>query len=289
MKLLGKYQNGNYTVSIYSDGTKIRSNDLDFFEAEFPENIDVKITNYCNKGCPFCHENSTVEGEHGNILNYTFLDSLHPYTELAIGGGNPLSHPQLEEFLIALKERSIIANLTVNQSHFLSSVDYLKRLTQEGLIYGLGVSLTNPTSYFKSALWEFDNAVVHTIYGITPLKHYEELMYEKILILGYKYFGRGIEFYSETVEKNKRDLRIKLPELINQYRVISFDNLAIEQLGVRNILSNKDWQQFYMGDDGKFTFYVDLVKNEFAMNSTSDVRYPMDNLTVTEMFQRIKK
>jgi intein/homing endonuclease len=53
-KLLGSYQNGNYSVRIFSDGTKIRENDLDFFEAEFPENIDIKITNNCNIGCRFC-------------------------------------------------------------------------------------------------------------------------------------------------------------------------------------------------------------------------------------------
>ena len=51
MKRIGEYQNGNYTVKIYEDGTKIRENDLDFFESEFPENIDIKITNRCNMGC----------------------------------------------------------------------------------------------------------------------------------------------------------------------------------------------------------------------------------------------
>jgi len=30
MNLLGEYQNGNYTVSIFDDGTKVRKNELDF-------------------------------------------------------------------------------------------------------------------------------------------------------------------------------------------------------------------------------------------------------------------
>ena len=39
------YQNGNYTVSIdLNTGTKIRENDLDFFDASFPESMDIKIT-----------------------------------------------------------------------------------------------------------------------------------------------------------------------------------------------------------------------------------------------------
>ena len=88
------YKNGNYRVLIdLETGTKIRENDLDFFRADFPESFDVKITNRCDIGCAFCHENSTCDGKHGNILFAGFIDKLHPYTEIAIGGGNPLAHP----------------------------------------------------------------------------------------------------------------------------------------------------------------------------------------------------
>lgn len=44
--LLSKYNNGNYTVEIYNDGTKIRETKEEDFIASFPENIDLKITNY---------------------------------------------------------------------------------------------------------------------------------------------------------------------------------------------------------------------------------------------------
>jgi len=96
--LMGSYKNGNYKVSIYSDGTKIRENDLDNLTPSFPENIDLKITNYCDAGCLYCHEDSTKQGLHGN-LNVGFIETLQPFTELAIGGGNPLDHPDLIYFL----------------------------------------------------------------------------------------------------------------------------------------------------------------------------------------------
>ena len=57
--LLHWYVNGNYTVEIYSDGTKIRET-LDpaetKFRPEFSENIDIKITNFCNANCGYCHD-----------------------------------------------------------------------------------------------------------------------------------------------------------------------------------------------------------------------------------------
>lgn len=46
-KLLSKYRNGNYNVMIFEDGTKIRYNDLDCLIPEFPESMDMKISNFC--------------------------------------------------------------------------------------------------------------------------------------------------------------------------------------------------------------------------------------------------
>ena len=150
MKILGGYKNGNYNVTIFDDGTKIRENKEDYFEADFPECMDIKITNFCDMGCKYCHENSSVKGEHGDILNAEFIDTLRPFTELAIGGGNPLSHPDLMEFLKKLKEKKIIANMTVNQTHFQLHQNVINDLirTENDLIKGLGISLTNPSDEF---------------------------------------------------------------------------------------------------------------------------------------------
>ena len=64
MNVIGRYQNGNYTVTIMDDGTKIRSNDLNFFAPTHPESMDIKITNCCDMGCPMCHEDSKPDGKH---------------------------------------------------------------------------------------------------------------------------------------------------------------------------------------------------------------------------------
>ena len=50
-----KVKNGNYTMYLdLETGTKIRKNDLDFFDPEKPESMDIKITNKCDMGCQFC-------------------------------------------------------------------------------------------------------------------------------------------------------------------------------------------------------------------------------------------
>ena len=100
MKELFKYLNGNTSVVIYQDGTKVREI-LDIESNGFihPESIDVKITNYCDMGCLYCHESSTTSGTHANLERLLkIIKCLPSGVELAIGGGNPLSHPDLISF-----------------------------------------------------------------------------------------------------------------------------------------------------------------------------------------------
>lgn len=292
MKILGMYRNGNYNVMLFDDGTKIRKSKAEKFEAEFPECMDIKITNYCDMGCKYCHEASTIEGKHGNILKEKFINTLKPYTELAIGGGNPLSHPDLLEFLRVLKSKKIIANITVNQAHFEASENFINNLVENNLIKGLGISLTNPTDEFIEKVKKYPNAVIHVIAGVVTLEQLEKMSNNglKILILGYKEFRRGEEYYqehNEKVNKNIEDLKYELPILIEKFKVVSFDNLAIKQLAVKNIMSKEEWDEFYMGDDGQFTMYVDMVNRKFAQNSTSKVRYDLLD-DITKMFKIVK-
>lgn len=288
MKLIGEYTNGNYTITIFDDGTKIRETidpDATSFVAAFPECMDVKITNKCDKGCAYCHENSTPTGQHGDIMNETFIDTLRPYTELALGGGNVLEHPDLESFLIKLRQRSIIANITVNQDHFIQQEAFIKRLMDEKLVYGVGVSVTTLTESLLNRFTGYPNIVLHIINGVIPMEDLRK-MYDrnlKVLILGYKHFRRGVQFYDANVESRMAQMFEELPVAVKHFAVMSFDNLALEQLSVRRLLSQQEWNNFYMGDDGKFTMYIDMVERQFARCSVATQRYTLRD-SIHDMF-----
>ena len=292
LKLLGVYKNGNYTVKILSNGTKIRETMEDEFIPSFAENCDCKITDKCDGGCPFCYEGCTPNGKHGDILNYKFLDTLHPYTELAING-NDMSHPDLIPFLMKLREKKVIANLTVNQIHFERHQSFIRKLVDDKLIYGLGISLKRPTEKFISLVKTYPNAVIHVINGIVHPVQLEALANNgfKILILGYKELRRGevmYQYQSVAIEALKQRLYVRLPQIIHDgwFDVVSFDNLAITQLDVKRLMSGEEWDEFYMGDDGNYTFYIDMVEGTFGKNSLATERYSiMDNIDL--MFQKI--
>ena len=289
------YRNGNYVVCIKDDGTKIRRTDGDEFIPQFAENVDVKITSACRVGCPFCYEGCTKDGRHADLFGYPFIYSLHPYTEMALNG-NDMDHPDLERFLVFLRENRVLANITVHQLQFMANYERIKAYADGGLIHGIGISYNHHDRDFISKVRTLPNAVIHVINGILSPVDIQHLTHHglKMLILGYKDLGRGHDFLSGSgaaVRELQQWLYDILPKMLHMgwFQLVSFDNLAIEQLGVRRLLTDGEWREFYMGDDGRYTFYIDMVDGTFARNSLSQERYDIGMKSIDEMFKIIRK
>lgn len=166
-----------------------------------------------------------------------------------------------------------------------------------GLIKGIGISLTDPTQDgFIDEVKKYPNTVIHVIAGVTPWEDIQYLMGRglKILILGYKQTGRGKDYFCRfenvlSITSKMTDLGNNLDKVVDGFKVVSFDNLAIEQLHIKDRLTDKEWNMFYGGDDGTVTFFIDLVKGVFARNSLSQIVYPIGDKTIDEMFAIIKE
>ena len=285
-------KNGNYMVYLFSDGTKVRETEEDDFIPDFSENTDVCLTKKCSQGCVFCYEGCTKDGEHGKI-NYHFLDTLHAGTEVALNG-NDMDHPQLDELLHKLKDKGVYANITVSKNQFIQNFDKIVEYQKNELLYGIGISANSFDDDFIKMIEKVKNAVIHTIAGICTVNEYKKLFghYVKVLVLGYKNRGRGIEYLEKNnkdIYDNIQDLNNHLAEIAKNVVVLSFDNLAIEQLqNIHNVVGD-DWDTFYMGDDGNYTFYIDLVAGTFAKNSCINERFPIEDKSMDDMFNFIRE
>lgn len=289
--VLAKYKNGNYTVILADDGTKIRVNDLDNLTPSFAESIDCTITTKCDGGCPYCYLGCNENGEHAN-LNLPFFDTLHKGQELALNG-NDLSHPDLLKFLVRMRRNGVICNITLNQKHFMKHAVSLKNLATIGLVHGIGVSLIDSSDkglYDKLSL--IPNTVVHVIDGLTTREDIDNMSDKgiKMLILGYKPIGRGKEYFNKhkaEINNNIKYLRDNLKEISKHFDVVSFDNLAIEHLNVESLVKKDRWDELYMGDEGEYTFFIDAVNKKFAVSSLLEEQYDlMDN--VDDMFRYVR-
>lgn len=290
MKVLYQYINGNYHVVLFQDGTKIRFNNLDNLTPKFAESIDCTITTECDGGCAFCYLNCGKDGKHAD-LHQPFFDTLHYGQELALNG-NDLTHPELEDFLKRMKAQHVVCNLTVNQKHFMREYDRLMRWKRDGLIYGIGVSLVDSSDKeFLARLSE--DCVLHTIDGLLTETDIKNLSNHniKLLILGYKILGRGDLYYAqhrEEIQRNIDWIAEHILELKDAFRVVSFDNLAIEHIKLRDKLPDEIWQTQYMGDEGQYTFFIDAVHQTYATSSLEkEQAFPIASKSVDEMFNHI--
>lgn len=302
MKVLHQYVNGNTQVVLYDDGSKERSYS-GIAQPLHPESLDVKITNYCDAGCTYCHEKSTKAGQHGDLTELGNVLSVLPAgVEIALGGGNPLAHPELIPFLERLQAQGLVANITINQKHLKPFKDLILDLIKRDLVKGVGISYS-AAAYLPDVvpiLLESSNVVFHVIMGVNSVDDIEDLRLFctdfdrecKVLVLGYKHFGFGINYYLKNrhIEDNKYEWYTQLAKYFKRNDlVLSFDNLAIEQLKLQRYFTDEGWKTFYMGDDFVFTMYVDGVEKQYAPTSTSSNRVSFQESNLLNYFQRNRK
>ena len=283
------YKNGNVEVTIHDDGTKERKWEGEM-QVDFPESIDVKITDYCQMGCPMCHESSTANGQHGDLDKLIeVLDQLPKVgIELAIGGGNPLDHPDLMNFLWTLKNRGFIPNLTINQGHLKKHLDQIKTIIDEKLAYGIGISIIHDDFKYVNEIADYtDNFVAHLILGVHKPEILDKLNNRKVLLLGYKDFGFGVEHHKRHPEID--EIIMDWYRHIHKYlgkRHLSFDNLAIDQLNLKRCFTESGWNKFYQGDDFTISMYIDAVKQEYAPTSRSNNRVSINDSSLINFFKQ---
>ena len=299
--ILAQYINGNTKVTIHDDGTKVREYE-GIPKPIHPESCDVKISNRCDGKCHFCSEMSNPQGKHADLNKLLeVLDPLPAGVELAFGFNT--GHPDLITFLQSVKQKGWIANTTINERHIHNNIELIQFLIKNDLVKGIGISYSSNDyiSEIKSLLSMTNNIVFHLIMGINTLQDID-CLYEvcqdqgkdcKILVLGYKNYGNGSNYLLEHKEEIENNKYLWYTRLVSLFSLIgmtfSFDNLAIDQLNLKRYFTNKAWDKFYMGGDGKWTCYIDAVKQEFAVSSTSTNRVSFNNVDLLSYFGNISE
>lgn len=185
--------------------------------------------------------------------------------------------------------------------------DKIKKLLD--ISHNIGVSLDN---YIEDPITEFlgddsmyylrrnqSKYIYHVIAGLFPLEDFKKILeskyYNKILILGFKQFGRA----KNTVlpENVLKEWSSFLKQYLYKSRylfdgkfkkIIGFDNLAIDQLGIRDCLTRDEWEKLYFGDEFSSSMYIDAVEGKFAPTSRDSNRTSWDKISVIDYFNKYK-
>lgn len=248
--------------------------------------------------------------------------------ELSFGGGNvALIEPdQLEIFFKWIKSKGYISSITLNHTQIIES--YLQNwdLKVWPHIQSVGISLDNEfmkdipgnmtaNNPLPKVLYAvFNNVknpphiVYHLVLGTFNLsaledffsKYPEDLPSKKrILFLGYKTKGRGEDWFKNIPEDWMKEFRRWLVQGINGVNPkwkgkdwnISFDNLAITQLNLKDSILSKSWDKLYMGQENSHSIYIDAVTKTFAKSSTSLIRESWGKYgdSIITYFQSVKQ
>lgn len=300
------YTNGNFYTCMFGDGTRIIMSQEDVLIPEFPLSIDLKITDKCKNGCPYCYESSTPDGEDADEGIIGLLKALPPYVEVTLGGGNPLESGLLKQILA---ECNLNISFTINQADLdsLMSDEWFKELTEnhglpeyswqtdlKATVTAIGISVSHVDNVLIEKLKKLDeqiHVVVHAAAGVITMRELKKLYDHdlRLLILGYKSCGRGAEYISRNVKRRIRTLSEHIDEMRRHFRITAFDNLALRQLNVKRLVSENGWEKLYQGEEGELSMYIDGVKGEFTASSYSGEMHTIKGgMSIKDMFLKIR-
>ena len=297
MRTIVKYENGNATVELFDDGTRVITSPDSAFEFEYPLNLDIRVSTKCSFGrnpktgkgiCDFCHESAVTDGVECdyNELKHT-LDELSEGIELAIGCNNLTD--DLEDFIRWCGLRGFIANVTINQGHTTRYYEGLDVLITDGHIKGLGISYRSEMNFsIPRHFLNYENTVFHVIAGIDNFEEVLKLKnkgVKKLLILGEKDFGFN-EGNVDLKSKSHKQWHWFVSKLFKEFDTVSFDNLALEQLNIRRFFDDEQWETF---NQGEYSFYINAVGKYFAPSSRSSDITTWTNISIREYFKYLNK
>ena len=316
------FQNGNYWILFLKDGTKVRFNDQNSLIPDHPECIDLTISTYCKNNCPFCYMSCSSNGRMVDPYSRDLdklLEEIPAGTELAINC-NSLDYTTLNLFTKFLekinKENKFFINVTIHENDFITHHETLQEFQKLEYIHGIGVSISNRSKFndqvaidnqihylnlLANIINGMDNIVLHIIpklvdFDIVGKVLIQRLHSPKLLMLGYKEMGRGLDLLSEEEIRNQsirldvwKDIVYKL--YTNKFPsklVLSFDGLALKEFNIRNMVSEDEFNILYAGNEGAYSMYIDLPNRKYARSSLETEHFDWGNKTIKEMFESIR-
>jgi hypothetical protein len=300
----------NYVFFDVQYGDKIRfslshdTNITPYTKSTTPELVDLKITNYCDAGCAFCYQASTIKGKHASREKiFSIIDTLDQagVFEIAFGGGEPTQHPDFTEILRYSREHNIVPNFTTYSDKWLTDTDMVNTVRTH--VGGIGVSVHNLDDIklyrkIRSILGAENKALVMVqhVVGLLPVGDTAQLIKTcwedgiPLLLLGYKTVGFGGKQTPYDNSTLPLYIKLLLDNKSNNESNWSFKyNMGITKMISVDTAFAASFQQMltsfgvdprtYSTEEGKFSCYIDATLDKMGPSSYVEVK-TMDNLTL---------
>ena len=242
-----------------------------------PELVDISITDFCVADCAFCYRNSNYEGKHAdNQSLYNVMRSCEEMGvfEIAIGGGEPLDHPNIKNILSQFKNSTLRANLTTRHKSWLRD-DKMRNLIFDtcGAV-GISVDSAAEIEDMATALQyhgiRSDRVMAHVIMGTVSEHEFRAMAVAShnsripLLLLGFKESGRGFKFKQKSGWKGYQkydwfeSVLIRLQEDDLMPARLGMDTPLVAELQpILERLEVPEWM--YRTHEGENSMFIDAV------------------------------
>lgn len=300
------HQNGNYYIlTDFQDNKRLalrlsESPDMDLIP-EYPELVDIKLTDVCHIGCTWCYQDSTSDSLHGDLdVIKTVISALKPeITEVAFGGGDVLQHPDIVEILKYSRDCGLSSsNITMNWQSILRYEDKVKEVMP--FLDAIGISITGKgqiplvveklkeiNCYIPSRICFH---VIPDLYSkdllVKLLKEIKDYSLESdVLFLGFKTNGRGFTADSRHVDDMSD---------IFDYIVLNKVSLQCDTKFVKDYLEIvKEYgnELTYDIKEGEFSMNIDCVEEFYSQSSYNlDFKGSINkDFNIVEAFKEVRQ
>ena len=285
-----------------SDGTKIRfsfespANCQNPEKSFSPELMDVKITNFCTNNCSFCYQDSSQNGKHSEMSSYDLAKMMSEMKvfEVAIGGGEPLSHPNFIDYVYDLKEEGIVPNFSTKNIDWLTDIRKWPKIIE--CIGSFAFSASSVADIQRlSYLLEYNGidkskGNIQIIPAAMDSWNFSSILREasnraiRVTLLGFKEKGRGVMTKEYQNNEDKAFDILKDLSSKGECPYISIDTLLASKY--KDKLKELDIPEWlFHTKEGKFSAYFDAVERKFGPSSFCDD----EKMVEIEEYCKVKK
>jgi len=272
-----------WTIFNQKTGAKIRLSFADnpgvYKKSSLPELIDCKITDKCAYRCAFCYMGSTPKGQHADIKDIeSFIWSARDMGvfEVALGGGDPILHPDFVDIIECFHSNGVIPNFTTRDTSWIKNPKTLESVKKCVGKFAISIDSSYDKSiersyYLASEFGIKDKISFQYIMGITSLQEFEQILdsvnniRKSITLLGFKNKNRGKTF--------------KLKKYDGWLDIIRKDKYKNLRVGIDTCLAQKHKKEIHEDgisdklvayEEGKFSMFVDCVNKKVGASSFCD-------------------
>ena len=246
--------------------------------SSFPELVDISITDYCDAGCRYCYRASTENGKHAKLSYINeIIDSLVKVGtfEVAIGGGEPTTHPEFGTILKMFKEDGIIPNFTTRRT------DWMQDDRKEGYLSSCGsfafsvdsfydfmdmlnIALSNRVPLNKINIQIVDKTIHHS--ELNRILDACDLHGLRVTILGYKTTGFGARFIKP--DQNRDPIKTDWLKSLQESKIcmIGIDTTIAKEYE-KELEARKVPKYLYRIEEGMFSMFIDAVAKKAGPSS----------------------